>query len=216
MSRTAARVVGVALALVGLVLTGAGSWFAAHLGGTGTATFAAHPSSTAVVVVDPSILNRIDGPVRVTATGAEGSTLWLGLAAPSDASAVLGTAEHLTVTGVSIRDWTAVTESDGSGALVGATTSDVWQQQDSGTRTVAATVRQADAPQSLVVVAETGTIDTVTLSWVHKAWFVQAIVTALVGLALLAGGALLLWPRARGGDDDAGASVRSSRLGVAA
>jgi len=215
MSRTAAKVVGVALALLGLVLTGAGSWFAAHLGGTGTATFATHPGSMTPVVVDPSVLNRIDGPVRVTATGSRGATVWMGLAVPSDAAAILGSAQHRTVTGVNIRDWQATTAQTGSGPLDGVTTADVWQQQQSGTGTVAVTVRQADAPQTLVIVPMSGNLDTVTVSWVHKAWFVQAIVTTLVGLALLAGGALLLWPRARGVDAD-DAPTRSSRMGVAA
>jgi len=215
MSRTAAKVVGVVLALLGLVLTGAGSWFAAHLGGTGTATFAAHPGSTAVLVVGPSVLDRVDGPVRVTATGTKGTAVWVGLAAPSDATAVLGSAERDTVVGVSIRDWRAVTHHSGSGAAQGLTTADVWRTEASGTGTATLTVRQADAPQTLVVAGSGGTLQTVTLSWVHKAWFVQAIVTVLVGLALLAGGALLLWPRADDDDDD-GASAGASRLGVAA
>ena len=214
MPRTAARVVGVALALLGLVLTGAGSWFAAHLGGTGTATFTARPGSTTPVLVDPSILNRIDGPVRVTATGAEGTTVWMGLASPSDADAVVGSAEHLVVTGVNMRDWSALTRSTGSGTLDAAPSADVWQRHATGQGETAMTVRQAQAPQALLIDTEAGTLETVTLSWVHKAWFVQAIVSALLGLALLAGGALLLWPRA--GGSDSGASAHSSRLGVAA
>lgn len=214
MPRSAAKVIGVVLALLGLVLTGAGSWFAAHLGGTGTATFTARPGSSTPVLIDPSILNRIDGPVRVTATGAKGSTVWMGLAAPSDAEAVVGSAEHLVVTGVNVRDWTALTSSTGSGPLDAAPAADVWQRHAAGKADVSMTVRQAQAPQTLLIDAEGGAIETVTLSWIHKAWFVQAIVSALLGLALLAGGALLLWPRA--GRSDSGVGAHSSRLGVAA
>ncbi len=214
MPRSAAKVVGVVLALLGLVLTGAGSWFAAHLGGTGTATFTARPGSATPLLIDPSILNRIDGPVRVTATGAAGSTVWMGLAAPSDAAAVVGSAERLVVTGVSVRDWSATTRRTGNRSLDAARTADVWQRHASSRREATLTVRQAQAPQTLLIDTGGGDLETVTISWVHKAWFVQAIVSALLGLALLAGGALLLWPRA--GGSDSGSAAHSSRLGVAA
>ena len=77
------------------------------------------------------------------------------------------------------------------------------------------TLAQSDAPQTVVVLTEKGRLSTVTVTWVHKAWFVQAVVAALVGLALLAGGALLLWPRPTR-DEGITASSGTARLGVAA
>ncbi len=216
MSRPAPKVVGVLLALLGLVLTGAGSWFAAHLGGSGTATFTAHPGAASPFVVGPSVLNRVDGPVRVTATAARGATAWIGLAPPTDAAAVLGGAAHSTATGVDVTSWTVRTRTTGSGAGVsGAAASDVWVRRATGPAAVSLSVSQADAPQTVVVFADHGDLATVTVAWVQRAWFVQAVVTALVGLALLAGGALLLWPRSPR-DEGITSSSAAARLGAAA
>ncbi len=216
MSRIAPKVIGVALALVGLLLTGAGSWFAAHLGGSGAATFTVRPTSGAPLVVDPAVLNRVDGPVRVTVTPAKGAIGWIGVAAPSDATAVLGGDARVMVTGVDVRSWTARTTTSGSGAPgTDLRTADVWARSQTGPGAVTMTLSQSDAPQTLVVLSENGRLATVTITWVHKAWFVQAVVGALIGLALLAGGALLLWTRPAP-DDGITASSGSARLGVAA
>ena len=216
MSRTASKVVGVLLALLGLVLTGAGSWFAAHLGGSGTATFTAHPGTGTPFVVGPSVLNRVDGPVRLTATPAKGAKAWIAVAAPTDATAVIGDAAHTSATGVDVRDWTVLTTTSGSAPKAPAvSTSDVWTRQETGPAAVSMAISQADAPQTVVVFTDNGDLATVTVSWVHRAWFVQAVVTALVGLALLAGGALLLWPRPVR-DEGTTSSSGTTRLGVAA
>lgn len=216
MSRTAPKVVGVALALLGLLLTGAGSWFAAHLGGSGAATFTVRPTAGAPLVVGPAVLNRVDSPVRVTVTPAKGATGWVGVAAPSDAAAVLGTDARLLVTGVDVRSWTARTTTSGAGVPdTDLRTADVWVRSQTGPGAVTMTLFQSDAPQTLVVLVDNGRLASVTLTWVHKAWFVQAVVAALIGLALLAGGALLLLPRPAP-DDGITSSSGSARLGATA
>ena len=216
MSRTAPKVVGVLLAVVGLVLTGAGSWFAAHLGSSGTATFTTRPRSAQPIVMDPSVLNRVDGAVRITVTPAAGATAWIGVAAPSDAAAVIGGAGRTSVTGVSASDWTLRTRPTGSGPLPDVAHAEVWQRQAVGSGTVSLTVQQSAAPQTVLVTVSNGTIATLTMAWTRKAWFVQAVVAVLIGLALLAGGTLLLWPRTTRDLGSISSSSGTSRMGVAA
>ena len=110
------RLVGALLALVGLALTVVGVWFATQLGTSGTAEFTVRPSTTDPVVIRPDVLNRVDADVVVTATPGAGGTVWMALANPSDATAVLGSAKHVDVTGVSVRDWALETAPRGSGA----------------------------------------------------------------------------------------------------
>ena len=105
MPTLAKRVVGGLLALIGLVLTVIGLWYTFHLGGSGTATFSTTASGTNPVLVPQTVLNRVDGVVKVTAVPRKGGAVWLAAAAPSDAKAVLSKTAHTSVTGVSTRPW---------------------------------------------------------------------------------------------------------------
>ena len=113
MPTLAKRVVGALLALLGLVVTVIGLWYAVHLGGSGTATFSSSPSGTAPVLVPQTVLNRVDGVVTVTATPRRGGTVWLAATTPSDAEAVLGATAHTTVTGVDTRPWELLSTTTG-------------------------------------------------------------------------------------------------------
>src|SRR5215203_3308915 len=124
------RVVGVLLALVGLALTVVGAWFATQLGTSGTATFTVRPSTTDPVLIGPDVLNRVDADVVVTATPTAGGSVWMALANPSDAAAVVGGSAHLEVTGVSVRDWALLTSTTGSGSAPELGEADLWRQQD--------------------------------------------------------------------------------------
>lgn len=191
------RVVGALLALLGLALTIVGVWFATRLGGSGTAEFTVRPQAGRPVLVTPEVLNRVDGDVTVTATPAGGARLWMALANPSDATAVLGRSQRLEVTGIDVREWALRTTSTGTEPAPGLGTADLWRQQDDGTGPVSLTVEQARAPESVVVAADGGSIGTLTLSVSDKRWFVEAVVAALVGLFLLVAGVVALWPRRR-------------------
>ena len=109
------RLLGALLALAGLALTVVGAWFAVQLGSSGTAEFNARPGTTDPVLVRPAVLNRVDADVVVRATPADGATVWMALANPSDAAAVVGDARHVEVTGVDVREWTLLTRTTGSG-----------------------------------------------------------------------------------------------------
>ena len=77
MPTLAKRVVGALLALLGLVLTVIGLWYAVHLGGSGTATFSSPASGTTPVLVPQTVLNRVDGAVTRHGHPPQG---WHGLA----------------------------------------------------------------------------------------------------------------------------------------
>ena len=189
------RVVGALLALGGLALTVLGVWFATQLGTSGTAEFTTRPDTTDPVLIRPDVLNRVDADVVVTATPGAGGTVWMALANPSDATAVLGSARHVDVTGVSVQDWALETAVRGAGPATELGAADLWRQQDEGTGPVRLTVQQDEAPETLVVATEGAPLQSLTLTVVHKTWFVEAVVAALVGLFLLVVGVVLLWPR---------------------
>ncbi|GGL41721.1 hypothetical protein H9L10_08600 [Phycicoccus endophyticus] len=197
MLRIVIRVLGAVVAVVGIALVVLGGWFAARLGGTGTAEFTTRPAAGVPVTVSPDVLNRVDVDVTVTATPSDGGTVWVALANPSDAEAVLGDARHVDVTGVDVRDGALTTRVLGSGTSPALRAADLWRVQDDGTEPVALTVEQADAPETLVVTATTGSVESLTLTFVDKRWFVEAVVAVLVGLFLLAAGVIALWPRRR-------------------
>jgi hypothetical protein len=65
---------------------------------------------------------------------------------------------------------------------------DLWRQQDSGKRDAMVTVLQASAPETVVVTADRGKVDSVTLSVEKKTWFVQSLLAALSGFLLAVAG----------------------------
>jgi hypothetical protein len=189
------RVVGALLALAGLALTAVGVWFAVQLGPSGTAAFSVHPATTDPVLIGPDVLNRVDADVVVTATPAAGGSVWMALANPSDADAVVGGSEHLAVTGVSVRDWTLLTTTTGTGTAPELGVADLWRQQDDAKGAVTLTVQQSEAPETLVVKADAGQLSALTMTVTDKSWFVEAVVAALIGLFLLVAGVVLLFSR---------------------
>ena len=189
------RVVGALLALVGLALTVVGVWFATQLGTSGTAEFTVHPATADPVLIGPDVLNRVDADVVVTATPTSGGSVWMALANPSDADAVVGGSEHVAVTGVSVRDWTLLTTTTGTGEAPELGAADLWRQQDDAQGPVTLTVEQSQAPETLVVAAQGGQLSSLTMTVTEKSWFVEAVVAALIGLFLLVAGVVLATSR---------------------
>lgn len=190
------RVVGALLTLAGIALTALGGWFAAQLGGEGTARFTTTPpAGTRVVQLDPEILNRVPSSVQISATTASGNQVWIGRANPSDAAAALteGTAES--VTGVHVRDWRLTTSTVGAGTAPTLGGADLWREQASGDDNVSLTIDQDHAPETVVIQGITADVTSVTAVWQRKTWFVEAVVAAIVGVFLAIAGVLLLLPR---------------------
>lgn len=193
MPTLAKRVVGGLLAFIGLLFTVIGLWYAFHLGGSGTATFSATASGTNPVLVPQTVLNRVDGVVKVTATPAKGGAVWLAAASPSDAKAVLDKTAHTSITGVSTQPWKLETATSGTGATPSLSATDVWRNTATGEGAVTMTIEQANAPETVIAQATKGQIERVDLTWERKSWFVQSVIAALVGLFLLLSGLGLLW-----------------------
>lgn len=182
------RAVAILLGLLGLVLGGGGIWLAGQLGPSGSAEFTATVSGSSALLVPPAVLNRVDAPATVTVSGTAGSTIWVGVARPSDAAAALDDAARPEITGVVVSDWALTSTARGSGAPPAFARADVWHKQEQGTRAVQVQLAQADAPESLVATAEKGEITQVSVTLHRKAWFVQAVVAALIGLFLILAG----------------------------
>lgn len=192
MSTTVKRLVAVLLGVLGLVLGVGGLWFVAHLGGSGIATFRTTLSGSEAIVIPPSVLNRVPAPVTVSVQGSPGSAVWIGASRPSDATSAVGAAAHRQVTGVDVSDWTLHVGTAGTGKAASFARADVWHTQQTGTERVSLTLEQANAPETVVVAVDKGSLTDLTISFERKAWFVQSVVAALIGLFLLLAG-ILTW-----------------------
>lgn len=185
------RVLAAALAVGGLVCAVVGLWFMTQLGGDGRATFRAEPGER-VVVLGPDVINRLDSNVDLEATTVDGAPVWLGVARPSDAQSVMQDAQVARATGVTMSGWELETGTSGEGEAT-PQDYDLWQDTRTGIGSVAVTVDQQAAPQTVVIAAgEGGSIDGLTMSVADQGWFTRAVVLTLTGLLLLGAGAYLL------------------------
>lgn len=184
-------VVGVLVALLGLALTGGGLWLAMNVGPNGSATFTGTPNAAGTVVLTPEVLNRLDADVTVTAEPGAGGAIWMGVSSPSDASDILAVGPVQRVDAVDQQAWRLLFSASGEGDPHALAVADIWRTTEAGDGPVSITLTQESAPESLVIAADTGTVESVTLTVERKEWFVQALVGVLVGLALMLGGWLL-------------------------
>lgn len=187
-----ARRLAVALAaLVGVVLTVLGIWFAIVLGPHGTASFSA-TSEQPAVLIGPNILNRVAVPATVTAHAASGP-VFLGASVPQDASDIVGTARHASLVSAAFPARTLQLETLGSQPLTDPSASHVWRS--SGQETI--TVEQNQAPEAVLAYATKGGPVDVTVSFSRGTWFLESLVLLVVGLILLAFAGGWLWQNAR-------------------
>lgn len=200
MSILAKRAVLAVLTVIGLVLLGLGSWFTFHLGPTGSATFTTTPAKGSVVVVEPSLLNRIERPTTVTAVTRDKSPVFLARTTPSDARAVVGGADTTTVTGARVRSWSLVRAQSGAGPAPALASADVWRETVQGQGRGQLTVSQENAPEAVVIATADGTpadIAELSVTIERRTWFFQALLVTLVGLLAAAAGATGLWHQRR-------------------
>jgi hypothetical protein len=199
-SIVAKRALLAALTVIGLVLLGFGAWFTFHLGSSGSATFRGTPDHGALVVVEPSLLNRVDAPVTVTAVAAPGTTIWMGRTTPIDARAIVGGADSTSVTGARIRSWTLVESRSGAGTAPELGIADIWRDTASGDGRVRMNLAQTGAPESVVIAAPDGKpvdLTSLTVTVERHTWFFQALLATLVGLLAMVAGAAGLWQNRR-------------------
>lgn len=182
----AKKLLSLALAIVGLVLLVTGLWFATHLGTGGDATFRWTASGTSPVVLQPSLINRLDEPLTVEVTPAEGDSVWTGVGAPSDVDAAIGTTPATRLTRVAVREWTVLARTTGTGEPAPVAEAEIWRTRSTTPGPMTITVDQRTAPESVVVRGEKSPLRSVTLTWRHKTWFYQSLVLAFVGLLLVA------------------------------
>lgn len=187
------RLVGVLLALAGLVPLGLGAWFAAKLGPSGTATFTIDGAGSTPILLTPRVLNRTDLPVQIKLNGADG---YVTVGTPSDTAAALGKAQRTEVTGITVRDWRATTRTTGSGAPKDLRELDLWREVTPIDKATAIKVTQQTAPESVLIVPK-GKLESATLNWSYDTWFYQALVLAAAGALLTTVGLLLARPSRR-------------------
>jgi len=184
----AKKLLSLALAIVGLVLLVTGLWFATHLGTSGDATFRWTASGTSPVVLQPSLINRVDEPLTVKVTPAAGDSVWTGIGAPSDVDAAIGTTPATRLTRVALRPWSVLARATGSGTPASVADAEIWRTRSTTSGAVTIAVDQRTAPESIVVRGEKSPLQSVTVTWRHRTWFYQSLVLAFVGLLLAAVG----------------------------
>ena len=216
MPTLATRALLAALTAIGLVLLVIGAWFTGNLGSSGSATFTTRPPAGSVVVLEPSVLSRIDRPVTVKAVVADAGPVFIGVAGPADAKAFVGGADRTTVTGAHVRDWTLETSRSGAGPAPELAGADIWRQVRDGRGTVRVTLDQDRAPESVVIATADGQaadLTSLTVTIERRTWFFQALLAALVGLLATVAGAAGLWHdvRHRGKDDARSGDTSDSR-----
>jgi hypothetical protein len=196
----AKRALLAALTVIGFLLLVFGLWCTIHLGSSGSASFTARPVAGSVVVIEPSVLNRVNDPITVSATARHGGPVWIGRATPSDAEAILRGARRTELAGVHVRDWSLVSRTIGSGTATDLSGSDVWRDTRTAQGTARVVVYQANAPEALVIATRDGhpaDLTSVTITVQRRTWFFQALLVALVGVSAMAFGGTGLWQRRR-------------------
>ncbi|GAA1795518.1 hypothetical protein [Nostocoides veronense] len=188
------RLLGVLLALAGLVPLIAGSWLAIRLGPSGTARFTLPDPGSVPVLVSPSVLNRTDLDVRIAV---EAPDAVIGVGTPSDVASVLRSAEHRAVTGVQLPGWDLATRTEGSGPASRLGDIELWRDRQQIAGSGELTITQATAPESVLIVPGASPLKSVTMSWAHDTWFYQALVLAAAGGLLTTVGWLLARPARR-------------------
>lgn len=185
----AKQLLSLALAVLGVVVLGVGVWFSSHLGSNGAATFTFTPSDSRPVVLEPSLVNRVDKPLTVTVRPTQGDSVWVGLGAPSDVDAAIGTTSATRLIRVAVRDWAIEAERTGAGETAPIARAEIWRSRSTSPGAVTIPVDQRAAPETIVVRGEKAPLRSVTVTWRHKTWFFQSLVLAFVGLLLTAAGA---------------------------
>ena len=190
------RALGALAAALGIVILVVGAWIVAILGPSGQAQVSATSKAPGSIVVTPNFLNAVDVPVRVTATRRDGGAVLLEVAPSADARALLATSAVSTVSGVRYPAGGLDLHPSGAGALPDISTSDVWRLAAKGAGSAVLVVDQARAPETLVVTSgdSTALTDvTLTMAWVDRAWFFEALAMAMIGAVLAAFALNDLW-----------------------
>ncbi|MDO5501810.1 MAG: hypothetical protein Q4G67_01430 [Actinomycetia bacterium] len=187
------RLLGVVLILVGAAALIVGGWFARALGTEGNATFTTTPPAGMPLVITPETNARTDLPLLITATADDATPIMLSIAPPSDAEALLADSRHVRVSGIDVREWELLTDTQGTGDPVTPATADLWRSQGTSEGSVSIEGNLETAPEYLILTtSDDEPITELSMTWSNPAWFYQALslvfaglLTALVGLALL-------------------------------
>ena len=189
MPAPARRALGAVLAVLGLALAALGAWIALQLGPAGEAHFSVTSKATGAIVVEPGILNSLNLPVRIKATRADGGAVWLAVAPSTDAGAVLAKSAVSTVGGMHFPAGPLDLRVSGSGALHDISSADIWRLSSKGAGSAQLLVGQGRGPETAVVTSGDATALTnltVTLTWVQRQWFFEALAAAVIGAIVAA------------------------------
>jgi hypothetical protein len=192
----ARRVLGAAVAAVGIVLVVVGVWIIVRLGPSGEAHFSVTSKAPGVIVIGSDVLNSVNVPVRVTVTRRDGGAVWLAAASSTDARALLATSATSTVSDVHYPAGTLDLRVSGSGPLTDISAADVWRVSAKGVGSAELVIGQGTGPETVVVTSGDATdlTDvTMALTWADRTWFFEALAVAMIGAVIAAFALNDLW-----------------------
>jgi hypothetical protein len=181
--------VSAVIAALGVALAIFGAWTAVKLGPSGEAQFSATSKAAGAMVVGPGVLNALNVPVRVRATRGDGGAVRLAAAPSTDARALLATYAVSTVKGVHFAAGTLDLRASGAGPMPDINTADVWRLSANGAGSAELVVDQGMGPETAVVTSDDATTlkdVTMTLTWVDRSWFFEALAAAVIGAIITA------------------------------
>ncbi|WP_169795322.1 hypothetical protein, partial [Kribbia dieselivorans] len=128
--------------------------------------------------------------------------VFIGAAAPSAVEHLIGQAQTLRVTAVTVPGWELLTAPQGKGQTAEPSRAPIWDQQATGKGSASLTIDQADAPQRvLVTTPRSGKLESLEVTMTNSGWGTSAIWLTILGVVLLLGGILLaiwgVWSRRR-------------------
>lgn len=215
MPLAARRVLGAVMAVLGIALAVLGAWAALKLGPSGELHLSATAKATGALVAEPKVVNSLDLPVRVTATRGDGGAVWLAAAPSADVRAVLAKSAVSTVSDVGYPAGTLDLRASPGRDLPDVSNADLWRVTAEGSGPTDLVIDQGSGPETVVVTSGDATAltnVTMTLTWVERSWFFEALVASVFG-AIIAAFALIDLFRGRHATRQTGA-VRTTRSGT--
>lgn len=194
-------VAALATLVIGAVICLIGLFAVVSLGPSGRVQAEERVAGPGVAVIGKGILRATSVPVRIQVKAEKGDVT-LVRALDDDARAVVESARHVNIDGVSFFPRSVESSEVGNGALPRALNADTFLAAPSTSGSVDLEVAPSQLPQALLVFpgapgkAGDSAID-ITMTWSNSAWFWHAVAVLLTG-ALIAGGGTFWWLNVRG------------------
>ncbi|WP_219106120.1 hypothetical protein [Austwickia sp. TVS 96-490-7B] len=164
------------------------------LGPSGQVQAQAKVASPGVVLIREDVLHASSSPAKIRVTGSSGGSVTAVRMLDVDALETLKTTRHTTLNGVSFLSGSLSVEESGEGSLPQKFNVDTFLAQPQSGDGVSIELPPSEIPQALIVYpggegSPREEALEVEVTWQNMLWFFEAVLVALIGVALLGLGA---------------------------